>query len=158
LISTLAELIQQSELSQILRNSFWLYPLINTGHIFGFALLIGSIIPFDLKLLGLWPSVQLNVFVKVLRPVAITGAALAILFGLLLFITRPVDYLQSDLFISKIVLLFFALLNILLLSFSSAWQQALTNNTWSSRVKSHAFLSLILWIAILILGRLIGYR
>ncbi len=150
--------MQQSELSQLLRNSFWLYPLINTAHIFGFALLIGSIIPFDLKLLGLWPSVSLNVFIKILRPVAISGVVLAIIFGLLLFITRPVDYLQSNIFILKIGLLFLALLNILCLSFCNAWQQALNNNVSSNRIKIQAFLSLILWIAILILGRLIGYR
>lgn len=158
MLETFAELIQQSELAQILRNSFWLYPLINTGHILGFALLIGSVVPFDLKLLGLWPSVPVNVFIKILRPVAVVGAVLAILFGLLLFVARPIDYLHSTLFITKMVLLFVAVLNVYFLLVSQVWEQAQIKNTWGNKVKAHAFFSLFLWLVILFLGRLMGYR
>jgi len=154
----IAELVQQSELAQLLRNSLWLYPIINTGHIFGIALLIGSIIPFDLKLLGCWPSISLQTFSKILRPVTIIGILLSLIFGLLLLITRPVDYLNSALFLNKMLLIFVALINAVFLSFSNCWQQALVTNAWGTRIKAHALISLGLWVTVVFLGRLVGYR
>ena len=35
-----------------LRNSTLAYPLVNAGHILGVALLVGGIVPLDLRLLG----------------------------------------------------------------------------------------------------------
>jgi len=63
------ELIEQSELAQVLRQSLWLYPIVNTLHILGFALLLGSTITLDLRLLGLWSKVPLSGLVYVLRPI-----------------------------------------------------------------------------------------
>ena len=45
--------LEQSNLGAAMRESMWLYPAVEILHIFGFILLVGSIIGFDLRLLGL---------------------------------------------------------------------------------------------------------
>ena len=74
LLETLAAGLQASELSQTLRSSIWLYPLVNTGHVVGIALLFGAIVPLDLRLLGCWASVPLDHLARILIPVAIGRA------------------------------------------------------------------------------------
>ena len=44
MLEALATGLQASALSQALRGSVWLYPLVNTGHVLGIALLFGAIV------------------------------------------------------------------------------------------------------------------
>lgn len=152
------EFIEQSDLAKMLSSSLWLYPIVNTGHILGLSLVIGSIIPFDLKLLGCWQSLSLTVFNKVLRPVAISGFFIAVIFGLLLFITRADFYLGSSIFNIKITLIMFAFINSFFLHTSKEFKLACTNNIFTKKIKFHAAFSIILWLSIAFLGRLVGYR
>ncbi|HBX42091.1 MAG TPA: hypothetical protein DEG64_17850, partial [Marinobacter adhaerens] len=84
-----------------LRNSTFVYPLVNAGHVLGVSLLVGSIVPLDLRLLGLWRSYPVMVFVDVLRVTATIGLALAVICGLLLFATNAPGYAASPLFQAK---------------------------------------------------------
>ena len=92
--------IAQSEPAVMLRASFWLYPLVNAAHIFGVALLIGAIVPLDLRLIR---KGSIRTLAAVLVPTAATGLAIAALSGAMLFIVKPVAYAGSDLFLAKIV-------------------------------------------------------
>lgn len=154
----LLELINDSELSRLLRQSIWLYPLVNTGHIIGLGLLIGSIVPLDLRMLGAWRSVPLVWLTRVLIPVASFGFGLAILCGFLLFITRPEDYITSTLFLCKLGLVVTGVLNACWLLISPGWKHCLGTNTVNNSLKLHSALSLVIWFSVIICGRLIGYR
>ena len=92
LLQTLAENVQATGLSQTLRASLWLYPMVNTGHVVGIALLFGAIVPLDLRLLGAWRGVPVEHLARPLVTVAACGMTLALLTGSLLFATRPEDY------------------------------------------------------------------
>ena len=46
--------MEMSAIADYLRTSRWSYALVNATHILGIALLLGSIIPFNLHILGLW--------------------------------------------------------------------------------------------------------
>ncbi len=95
----------------MLRQFFWIYPLINAGHILGVALLMDAILPMDARLLGAWPGLP----VATLEQVLLTGCALAIISGSLLFIVQPIDYTSKPLFWAKMALVLLALLNALAL-------------------------------------------
>ena len=58
-LEALATALQASGLSALLRSSIWLYPLVNTGHVVGIALLFGAIVPLDLRLIGAFRAVPL---------------------------------------------------------------------------------------------------
>lgn len=44
--------LEASTWATALSGSLWVYPLINAGHLLGIALLVGAIVPMDLRLLG----------------------------------------------------------------------------------------------------------
>lgn len=151
-------LIESSDLSVYLGNSVWIYPMVNAGHILGIALLIGSLIPLDLRLLGFWQHVSLLDLSRVLQPVTRTGLVLAIFCGMLLFATGASQYAVSSLFKVKMALVAAGIANALLLSTSKNWQYALQYNECRAGIKAQAFFSLLIWVSVLVLGRLIGYR
>jgi len=160
LLETLAEGLQASALSQTLRSSIWLYPLVNTAHLVGIALLFGAIAPLDLRLAGCWKSVPVDLLGRTLVPVAIAGLFLAVLTGSLLFVTRPLDYVEEPLFGLKMALLCAALLNALMLRRSAAWKRmgvasgAPPRPAW----RIAGIVSIVLWLSVITAGRLIGYR
>jgi hypothetical protein len=152
--------LEQTELAASLRSSVVAYPLVNAGHILGVALLVGASVPLDLRLLGLWRSAALAPLWRVLGVTAAVGLVVAVLFGALLFATRASEYAQSALFRAKMVLLALGIANALAVR-RIARMQALTEGAGSVRpalaVRLGAGVSLIVWLAVLTLGRLVGY-
>jgi len=146
------------ELSVSLRTSEWLYPLVNTLHIVGIALLIGPILILDWRVLRLRGSPTVSVLATVLLPAARVGFALALMAGFLLFMARPLEYAFNTLFQLKLGCVVLALLNIALLHRSKAWGAAVTYNHPDLRVRLAWGFSLLFWLMALVLGRLVGYR
>jgi hypothetical protein len=143
-----------------LRNSTFMYPLVNAGHILGFSLLVGSIVPLDLRLLGLWRNYPVMVFVDVLRITAAIGLALAVVCGALLFATAAADYARSPLFQAKMALVVLGVLNAFTLGRVMKRQNIRSLPMESSMplaLRAGGLLSLVVWISVLILGRLLGY-
>lgn len=159
-LESLAAALQASGLSETLRASVWLYPLVNTGHVVGIALLFGAIVPLDLRLIGVFRTAPLAHLANTLVPVAVAGLLLALASGALLFATRPLDYVVEPLFRTKLVLLAAAVLNALWLRFDPHWRHlgdapgAPPRPDW----RLHGALSVLLWLGVITAGRLIGYR
>ena len=80
-LETWATVLQASGLSQALRASIWPYPLVNTGHVVGIALLFGAIAPLVLQLMGCWKSVPLHPLARTAVPVAMAGLLLGVVDG-----------------------------------------------------------------------------
>ena len=152
--------IEATELARELRDSVWAYPLVNAGHIFGVALLVGSIVPLDLRLLGFWRSLPLVPLWRVLTRTAATGLLIAVACGALLFITRATEYAASSLFISKMAIVAAATTNAAALRLAAdgtpARMHSLTREP-SKRMRIAGGLSLTAWLTALTLGRLVGY-
>jgi hypothetical protein len=158
-MNSLALAIENWPLAVALRRSIWVYPLVNTGHLLGLALLIGAIIPMDLRLLGVWRKhVSIQALSRVLVPVAATGLILAILMGGLLFVARAADYVNSTVFLIKLLVLVAAVANLGMTHAHLDWRSALETDVVSGRIRLAATLSVGLWLAVLLLGRLVGYR
>jgi hypothetical protein len=161
MLDTLAQALQAAPWARELAGSIWVYPLVNTAHIVGIALLFGAIVPLDLRLLGCWRSVALQPLRRVLLPMAMGGFALAASSGALLFATRATEYLAQPLFVAKLGLILAALMN-------AAWLRATpgrrddngarANVGTPIRWKAAGLLSMTLWLAVITAGRLIGYR
>jgi hypothetical protein len=159
LADALATALQDTALSQALRGSQWLYPLVNTAHLLGIAVLFGAIAPLDLRLLGCWKSVPLQPLARILLPMAIAGLGLAAATGALLFATRPGDYVVEPLFGVKLALIGAAIVNALLLRRSPAWSLVrVAGTTPRPAWRMAAAASLLLWLGVITVGRLIGYR
>lgn len=151
--------LQDAALVGALRQSHWVYPLVNAGHIVGLALLFGAIVPLDLRLLGLWRAVSIGTLARCLLPVAIAGLTLAVLTGSLLFSVSALKYAGVAVFQLKLLLILCALTNVLLLHRSAAWaayRDADLPDT-TPRLQTAAVLSIGLWLSAILAGRMIGY-
>ncbi len=143
-----------SDFATALRMSRWLYAGVNTAHVLGIALLVGSILPLDLRLLGLWGSHPREALVRVLVPVAATGLVLAITAGALLFATRAPEYALLPVFQVKLALV--------ALGATAALALHLRYGAWLRHARRAvlvraAALSMTCWLGALIAGRLIAF-
>ena len=93
----------------LLQRSGTLYLFVNAAHIASVGLLIGGILPLDLRLAGLLRGVPLATIGPFLSRSAATGLALAIATGLWLFTVKPREYLENEAFLWKMALLALAL-------------------------------------------------
>ena len=152
--------MEATELARALRASVWAYPLVNAGHILGVALLVGAIVPLDLRLLGAWRSIPPAPLWRVLTRSAAAGLALAIVCGVLLFTARAPEYVRSSLFVTKMSVVAIGVANALLLRGSAPEKRA---SEWPApdRIPLHVRVaaagSLVAWLTALVLGRLVGY-
>lgn len=140
-------------LAAALAESVWAYPLVNAAHILGIALLIGAIVPLDLRLLGFWAHTPAAALGVVLRPMAAAGLVIAATTGGAMFLTRASEYPTSELFLAKMALVALGSVNAVLADRYSVAE--LVRRPAQARVV--ATLSLACWLAALFLGRLVGY-
>ncbi len=144
-MSGFAAALEATPVAQALRVSQVAYPLVNTGHLLGIALLVGSVVPMDLRAIGLVRGPDVRSVARFLRPFAGLGLALAATCGVLLFIVQATEYIASPWFRLKMAL--FAL--------------AVTNAAIHLRVDPlparAALISLLLWPSALLSGRMIAY-
>lgn len=136
--------LQQSGLGQAMRSSRWLYPAVNTAHILGLALMFGSLVVLHLRTLALSRGPDLASLDRLVTPIAATGLALAITSGAAMFSTDAVKYAASTLFVTKMALVAAGILNV-------AWLKR------QRAAKPAALVSLIVWVAVIVCGRLLGY-
>ena len=146
--------LERLPLAVTLKNSVWLYPLVNTAHIAGIALLFGAIVPYDLRLLGLWHRIDRKTLAGVLLPMAAVGLIFAVTAGALLFITRAGDYLASPFFGAKMAVLALALV---VAGIALGLDRGAPDGTIPGAVRLCAAASIPLWLSVITLGRLIGY-
>ncbi|MCW0208509.1 MAG: hypothetical protein OJK14_15520 [Achromobacter sp.] len=152
--------LESSGLGGALRQSLWLYPLVEVAHILGFSLLVGAIVAFDLRLMGaraLW--LPADALARLLLPVAVAGFVLSVPTGVLLFVTEATALVRNPAFLAKMALLVLALGNIALFHTGTghhmaAWSRA-ERPPRAARIAGAA--SLALWIGALTCGRLIAY-
>lgn len=151
-----AAAIEATTLARMLRGGVLLYPAVNAAHVVGLALLFGAIVPLDLRLLGCWRGLPLAPLARAALPVAIGGLVLAVGSGALLFVARATDYVDQPLFIIKLALLLVAVANALWLHRRPPWRQPEGAHPLAWRLAGAA--SIVLWLAVIVLGRWIGYQ
>lgn len=136
--------LQASGLAQAMRQARWLYPAVNTAHILGLATLYGSLVVLHLRAPVDAAGATAPGLDKLVTPVAASGFAIAVVSGLLMFTTDAVKYAGSSLFLIKMALIFAGLVNV-------AWLKR------KRAARPAALVSLLVWTAVIICGRLIGY-
>lgn len=165
-METLTAFLQALPVSEWMRVSRWGYALVNTAHVAGLALLVGSILPLDLRLLGVWRhAAPLAPLVRVLVPCAACGLMLALSSGLMLFLAAPADYAAAPLFLAKMALVLLGTLSALLTHASAATTSRYPDADMAStiaglsqsRLRLAGAVSLLAWGGALICGRLLAF-
>lgn len=135
-----------------LRFARWGYAAVATAHVAGMGLLLGAIVAFDLRLLGVRRDLPLVPLARLLLPVAAFGLALAIASGALLFATRATEYALLSIFLLKLALIAAGLGHALSIHFGPG----LAGLSPQAQRRAGA-VSLSIWLAVLICGRAIAF-
>ena len=130
------------------------YPVANTAHVLALVLLLGGIGVVDLRLLGLWRRIPLEPLAAALVPVAAVGLLILAASGFILFAADAKALAASETFRLKLLLIALALANVALFKWRFGKAVPLQPST---SAKALALLSLLLWIAVAIAGRMIAY-
>ncbi|WP_420393232.1 DUF2214 domain-containing protein [Acuticoccus sp.] len=135
------------------RTSRWGYAALNATHILAIALLVGAMVPLNLVRLGLVRASHAHA-AQLLTPFAAAGLALAILTGGALFAVRASEYAALTVVQAKLALVAVGALSAVSLHLAYG---ASIERASPTRRAAHAGASLLLWLAVLALGRLIAF-
>lgn len=142
-----------------MREGAWLYPAVEIVHIAGFSVLVGSVVLFDLRVLGFARTLPVVALGQHLLRWALASVLLVVPAGLLLFTAHPVELAANPAFIVKLVLIALAGLNALafhLLPYRSVagWDRGAIAPPLA---RAGAALSILLWFGVISCGRLLAY-
>jgi len=158
-IADLLHWLENTSWASGIRQSLWLYPALEIVHIIGIVILVGAAFMFDLRLLGFSKNLSVYSLSRHLLPWSRKGLLLIIPSGTLLFITNSETLGRDPTFWLKMMLLILAAVNALVFHkwiFKHQINLKVQDEVlMSSRIS--AFISIIVWIAIITCGRLLAY-
>ena len=151
--------LEEGSIASVMRDSLWLFPLVETVHIIGFSILVGAVIMFDLRILGVSKRISVRMLARHLLPWSVGALLLIVPTGTLMFASEASDLVGNRAFVVKMLLLMLAGANagaFHLGSFRDAelWDQNAPSPTGA---KLHAIASMLIWIGVITCGRLIAY-
>lgn len=130
----------------------WAYPALESLHIVGIALLLGSLLVFELRVWGFGAELPIGPLARLALPLSALGFLLAAAAGSLMFASQPGELIANRAFVIKMVLLSAAGLN-------AAMFHARGGVAAADRIaRLQTLLSLGLWVAVILCGRWIAYR
>jgi len=152
--------LEQSGLGSSIRDSEWLFPVIETVHIFGIVLLVGATSVLDLRLLGwTYRDKSVSKMARSFLPWAWVGFIIQLVTGVLLFTSEATKMYGNPGFEIKMALIVVAGINALVFH-SVAYQSV---GKWENdpvgplSARAAGLISIVLWFGIVAAGRWIAY-
>ncbi|MEJ0019957.1 MAG: hypothetical protein WDN25_26085 [Acetobacteraceae bacterium] len=154
-----AHWLEASALGAWARQSTWGFAAANVLHLLGMAALLGSVLAFDLRVLGLRRALPVAETGRLLLPLARGGFVLAIGSGLVLFSADASHVYVNPAFQVKLLLIGLALLNVVAFHWLAplAGSAAPGGAAPGIAARVSAGLSLLMWPAVIVCGRMIAY-
>jgi hypothetical protein len=129
----------------------WAYPALESAHLAGVALLVGSLAVLDLRVWGRGAALPVAALARLSLALTALGFALAAASGLLMFTTQPQELLANRAFVLKMGLLMAAGAN-------AAWFHARGSlQRLDGVARAQTLASLLIWVAAIVCGRWIAY-
>ncbi len=160
LLAAVASWLEQTPLSQELQTVEWVVPAVQTIHILAIAAVMGAMLLFNLRLLGL-SGTDVSLVRTSSRFIPVIWSAVLVLFlsGVVMIVAEPGRSLPNPVFQLKMALLVAALA----LTFAMVRPLRRAPSYWTASLargrvaRLGAISSLGLWVAILFAGRWIAY-
>ncbi|HKU47181.1 MAG TPA: DUF6644 family protein [Burkholderiales bacterium] len=155
--------LEASGLGVAMRQWLWLYPSVEIVHLTGIGLLFGSIAVLDLRLLGFSRQISARSLARHVLPWTLGSFLLIIPSGLLMFTAHASEFIDSEVFVLKMLLILAGGVNAAIFH-TTVFRSA---DVWDSEemrklppppsVRAFAALSLLLWLSVIACGRLLAY-
>jgi hypothetical protein len=157
---SLCRWLEHTSVGTSVRESLWLFPTIETLHLFGIVLLVGSTSALDLRLLGLSMRGQsVSKLAARLLPWAGVGFAVQIVTGILLFSSEAAKCYINIAFRMKMLMILLAGVNAIVFHYTAyrsvgKWDDAARTPIGA---KVAGTLSILFWFGIVAAGRWIAF-
>jgi hypothetical protein len=152
--------LEQTPVGASVRQSLWLFPAVETLHLLGMTVLVGSISILDLRLLGCtMRRAPVSVLAHRLLPWTWAGFAVQVITGGLLFSSEAVKMVANPAFRVKMFLIGLAGLHALVFHLSARRRIA----SWDEQGKlplaarCAGLVSILIWVGVVAAGRWIGF-
>lgn len=152
--------LQNTLMGSSIHNSVWLFPVIETFHLFGVVILVGSASVLDLRLIGVaFKDYTVSMVAERFLPWIWAGFVVQVVTGILLFSSEAAKMYGSDVFRVKMLLIAAAGLNALVfhvLAYRSVgkWEK---DPVAPLSARFAGTFSILLWFGIVGAGRWIAY-
>jgi hypothetical protein len=159
-IDAFLKLIEASHFATTIRDSIWMFSIIESIHVISFTLVVGTIAIIDLRLLGLASTGRsFQRMASEILKWTWAAFALTVATGLTMFSTNARIYYHNPFFRTKMLLLVLAGVNMVVFELTAGrtihrWDQA---RSVPRAGKAVAVLSLTIWIGVIFMGRIIGF-
>jgi len=154
------EWLQRTSVAVQIRDSLFTFPVLESIHVVGLALVFGTIAILDLRLLGVASTERpVSRLMSDLLTWTWTAFVLTAATGALMFSTNAVVYFHNTFFRAKMLLLVLAALNMLAFELTARktiarWDES---GVTPRAAKVVATLSLVIWVGVIVAGRAIGF-
>ena len=147
--------LARTEIATFVRHSSWAWAVLEIVHFLGLSTLLGTIGLFDLRLMGYARAIPPRALHR-LVPIGIAGFTVNMVSGILFFIASPGLYVGNIAFEIKLVLLAMAGVNVaaFYLTVKHAVLTLDANGATPMLARVIGGVSLVLWISVLVAGRM----
>jgi uncharacterized protein DUF6644 len=159
-ILEICQYIDATQSSTALRESFYVFPIVEGIHVISLAFSVGLVMWFDLRLAGLILKDQpVSAVFRPIRPFMLTGFGIMFVTGVMLFWALALRCYSSPFYWIKMALLLLAGINIGIYHLTIDRRQT----EWDTmrippvRARIAGLVSLTLWVGIIAAGRLMAY-
>jgi hypothetical protein len=151
--------LEQSDFASAIRQSIWLYPAANVGHIVFLVLFAGAVAVMDVRLLGGLAATAPAPLLARARAFAIAALAGMVFSGLILFSAEAGHLALNPVFQLKLALIGAGVVNIALYEFMAKGeiQGLAAGAVMPARARIAGLLSLMIWVSVAACGRSIAY-
>jgi hypothetical protein len=155
-----ADWLADTPLSKTLQDQSWVVPTSQSIHILAVSIVFGSACMINLRLLGVGRSGRsVSQLSNTLVPWMWRGLAVLLFTGVIQTVTEPVRQVVTPAFWAKMMMI------AIVATMTAVYARAVRRNApvWDAaasrpwRAKAFAIVSMLLWLAIIVCGRFIGY-
>jgi hypothetical protein len=150
--------LRSTYVSELIRHYPWLWPVCETIHFIGLALVIGIAGMFDLRLMGFMSRIPVSA-AKDLMPWAVAGFAMNLMTGTVFFIGAPDQYINNPAWWAKVFFIVLAGLNAMVFE-TTLGARVLTLGPGEKTPASFKIIgavSLFSWLSVLYWGRMLPF-
>ena len=161
LLAAMWEWLARPAIRAMLLESIWFYPLVESAHVLVITMFVGLNVMLDLRTLGLsFRRVPASEVASHILPWVAPSGLVALVTGMLMFLTDPARFAANPFFIVKALALGLAVVNLMVFhggvySRVGEWDNA-SRPPLAARVSS--IVSLTMWAIVLIASRLVAYN
>jgi hypothetical protein len=151
--------LEQSGFAAAIRQSVWIYPFANVGHVVALACFAGAVAVMDLRLIGAFRATAPGRLITRARGVAATAFCALAATGFLLFSAEASHIVRNPVFLTKMALVGAGLANVAIYQFGArrAVEALAPGAAIPPGARIAGFVSLGIWVVVAAFGRSIAY-